>query len=391
MTRNITPPNKIALLATGDEISNGDIVNTNTQEIAHRLFMQGMHIGNHMVTSDTVTDIEQAITHLLTSHRALIITGGLGPTSDDQTRFALSKAINRPLIFDESVWETIVKRLKHFGYDSPPECNRQQALFPEQVEIIPNPNGTAAGCLLKHHDQLIFMLPGPPFECLPMFEQIVLPALSQSGFSHIEFHRSWLLFGVSEGQIAEELDALAKPYDCITGYRLFYPYLEFKIHSNHKKDFETLVPQIETTIQPYIFGDGQKTASALLRERLENISFTLKICDTATGGLLESVIKTPKTFAHLNFVCSHDESPDISIQGLEEFWHHSETTQTKLILRINLSDQQKRILDPANKSRDDEARVQETIEAVIPFRGSRVKQYAVEWVCWKLLGFIVSL
>lgn len=300
MSRDITPTYKIALLATGDEISNGDILNTNSQEIAHRLFKQGMHVGNHMVTSDAIADIEQAILFLLNSHSALIITGGLGPTSDDLTRYALSNAVNRPLIFNEATWEDIITRLKHFGYDNPPLSNRQQALFPEGARIIPNANGTAAGCMLEHENKLIFMLPGPPFECLPMLEQTALPALKKAGFSQLEYHQSWLLFGVSEGQIAEELDQLAKPFGtCVTGYRLFYPYVEFKIHTNNKNDFEKFISQIEKTIHPYILNDGQKTASEILRAQLENLDFTLKICDEATGGLLESVIKIPETYAHL--------------------------------------------------------------------------------------------
>jgi nicotinamide-nucleotide amidase len=372
MTRDTIPTNKIALLATGDEISQGDILNTNSQEIAHRLFNQGMHVGNHMVTSDAIGEIEQAITFLLASHNALIITGGLGPTSDDLTRYALSQAVDRPLIFNESIWEEIVARLKRFGYDNPPLSNRQQALFPENAVIIPNPNGTAAGCMLEYNNKLIFMLPGPPFECLPMFEQVTLPSLKKAGFSQVEYHKNWLLFGVSEGQIAEELDALAKPYDCITGYRLFYPYIEFKIHSNNKQDFEKLIPHIETAIHPYVLGDGKKPASEMLKNQLEKIDFTLKICDLATGGLLESHLKTPKTYPHLYFTHNPHEA-NVTIKGLEEFWQASEKTQTQLIIEFNFNH---------NKN---------VTESIIPFRGHRVKQYALEFICWKLYSFLLKL
>ncbi len=366
MSRNTTPKNKIALLATGDEICNGDILNTNSQEIALRLFKQGMRTGYHMATSDTIDEIEKAIGFLLASHDALIMTGGLGPTSDDLTRFALSKAINRPLIFDESVWNDIVTRLKRFGYDTPPLSNRQQALFPEGATIIPNPNGTAAGCVVEYQNKFIFMLPGPPSECLPMFEQVTSPLLKKAGFAQVEYNKSWFLFGVSEGQIAEEMDALAKPYHCMTGYRLCYPYLEFKIHSNNKNDFEKLITDIESAIRPYIHFDGQKTASQILQSQLETISFNLTISDDATGGLLESTIKTPKTVARLDFGLDKNITPNITIHGLKEFWQQSESTQTELSIHFNLADKQK------------------TITSIIPFRGYRVKQYAVEFICWKL-------
>ncbi len=372
MTRNAISLNKIAILATGDEISNGDILNTNAQEIARKLFDHGMHVGTHMVAADKIADIEEAILFLLQSHSALIITGGLGPTSDDLTRYALGNAVKRPLVFDEPCWDNIVKRLKHFGYHTPPTSNRQQALFPETATMIPNPNGTAAGCVLKHNNQLIFMLPGPPAECLPMFNEVVLPTLKTAGFSQVEYNKNWLLFGVSEGQIAEELDALAKPYDCVTGYRLFYPYIEFKLHTNNAADFAALVPQIENAIKPFLITDGQQIASKLVRDKLENINFTLTICDFATGGALEATIKTPKTQAHVNFTNNPTAIHHITIKGLEEFWQSAGGTQTGLQIYFNFDNQQ------------------ETIDTRIPFRGQHVKLYAVEFVCWKLYEFFTK-
>src|SRR5690242_8233045 len=121
------PHHKIALLATGDEIIHGDILNSNTQEIAAQLFNHGISVGTHMTVPDNMTEIETAIQFLLKTHRGLIITGGLGPTSDDLTRYALSHAIANPLVFDENTWKTIVERLARFGYHTPPETNRQQA------------------------------------------------------------------------------------------------------------------------------------------------------------------------------------------------------------------------------------------------------------------------
>lgn len=103
---------QVAILATGDEICNGDIANSNSQEIAQRLFSHGIHVGTHMTVADNLTDLETAMQFLLRNHRALIMTGGLGPTSDDLTRQALSHVLQRQLIFDEPTWQTIVARLR---------------------------------------------------------------------------------------------------------------------------------------------------------------------------------------------------------------------------------------------------------------------------------------
>ncbi len=361
---------KVALLATGDEICNGDILNSNSQEIALRLNNQGIHVGMHAAAADNITDIENTILFLLQDHQALIITGGLGPTSDDLTRYALSKALELPLIFDEPTWDTIVTRLKQFGYTHPPESNRQQALFPQGAAIIPNPNGTALGCLIEKNQQLIFMLPGPPHECLPMIDQIVITKLIKNDFQQIVFHKSWLLFGVGEGQIAETLDAIAKPYNCITGYRICYPYIEFKIHSNNKNDFNALSQEIEEAVTPYLISLGKETATTILKKQLETLNYKIQICDHTTGGLLESLIRTPKNTARLLFTETtlfSAELPGITIAGLTELWQQEVNCKTTLIqLHYSLHGQQK------------------TISILAPYRGERVKQYAAEWVSYQI-------
>lgn len=374
MSRDKNLPDRIALLATGDEITNGDILNTNSQEIAQRLMNQGMNVGTHMVVADNIAEIEKAISYLLNSHRALIITGGLGPTSDDLTRFALSKAIDRPLHFDENTWSAICARLKKFGYADPPQSNRQQALFPENSFIIANPNGTAAGCQVQHGDQWIFMLPGPPPECLPMMSTTVLPTLIENKFQHNLYRQSWLLFGVSEGQIAEELDSIAKPFDCTTGYRLCYPYLEFKLLSSNEKDFRALVPQIDKTVSPHLIADGKHTASSFLQKKLESLNFTLGITDHATGGLLESALKTPRNFNQLYFSSEEHfpiEMPRIIIKGLAEYWE-SKTNVIEAQLDLTFIHQH----------------ATTSTQTKIPFRGARVLNYAVEYICHQISLFL---
>jgi len=374
---------QVAILATGDEICNGDIANSNSQEIAQRLFSNGIHVGTHMTVADNLTDLETAMQFLLQNHRALIMTGGLGPTSDDLTRQALSHVLQRQLIFDEPTWQTIVARLQRFGFHIPPESNRQQALFPAGATIIPNPNGTAAGCMIKqtifpaqesNAEQFIFMLPGPPIECLPMFDKIVLPALKSSHFQKILYYEKWLLFGISEAQIAEELDKLAQPFDCTTGYRFWYPYIEFKLYSNNQADFTRLVPLIEKAIAPYLIGNGKATASDLLKQKIPTLNATLAICDFATGGLLESILKTPETNSHLNFLYDLQKSSaalQIKISGLAEFWQQIDN-YANTILEISFTTQ-----DKHQASRN-----------TIPFRGYRVKQYAVEFICWQIYKFL---
>lgn len=357
----------VALLSTGDEIINGDILNTNSQEIALQLFNHGIRLGNHMVARDNIRDIEEAMHFLLNHHQALIITGGLGPTSDDLTRYALANVSKRELVHDETTWNNIVQRLKSIGYDTPPDSNKQQALFPAGATIISNPNGTASGCMLQNDDKWIFMLPGPPMECLPMFESKVLSTLVQNHFQHIQFHRKWLLFGVSEGEIAEKLDALVRPYNVTTGYRIWYPYIEFKIYSSHEKDFKALEPNIEEAIAKYIIEDGRYSASERLKQLIPDLPFKLSIDDKATGGQLETVLLTPKTYKNLLF-SQIPETCHVQINGLNEFWNDEPSKTTHLEI----------IIQDKHYKRE------------IPLRGLRVKQYAVELICRKIYQWLTQ-
>jgi nicotinamide-nucleotide amidase len=360
----------VALLATGNEIIQGDILNTNSQQISLRLSEHNIPVGMHMTASDEVNEIECAIKFLLQTYQGLIITGGLGPTSDDITRYALSTVLNRALVFHQPTWEEICQRLKRFGYDHPPESNRQQALFPEGATIIPNLNGTAAGCKIEVNGQPIFMLPGPPAECLPMVDSTVVPVLTSAYFHQKYFRQNWLLFGVSEGKIAEELDLAVKPFAVTTGYRLCYPYLEFKLSAHQQSELARSILVIEPIIKPYLIGNGKQSASEQLKHLLKQSKQRLGVCDLATGGLLETCIKNPATAGHLLFsthLADLETIPHLLITGLEEFWHQqSDIFQTHLKLLFQNHTHVK------------------TVEATIPFRGERVKAYAVEWVCQQL-------
>ncbi len=247
----------IALLATGDEIVAGDILNTNAQNIAQALFSRQMFISEHRVVRDNESQIIDAITSLLAYNDAVIITGGLGPTTDDRTRFALSKAIKRPLQLSEQAWQTIIERfVLRYGYDSIehiPASNRQQALFPEQAIILDNPNGSAAGCFCLWQNKCIFMLPGPPHECLPMFNDHVLPELQTRQFGQQFYFKKWLLFGVGEGFIAEKLEAALAGLNCQTGYRASANrQVEFKLFAADEKTLQQGIEAVTPILMPYI-------------------------------------------------------------------------------------------------------------------------------------------
>ncbi|MSP53107.1 MAG: competence/damage-inducible protein A [Gammaproteobacteria bacterium] len=218
-----------------------------------QLFANGITVGEHLIVADNETGILKAITYQLQNHNILIITGGLGPTSDDLTRFALAKYLQTPLLFNEEWWRNICQRLqkRHLKIH---ENNRQQCLFPEGGILLPNEYGTAAGCFVEHKQQQIFMLPGPPKKCLAMFSEYVLLRLTHLFQPH--YRLKWLLAGVSESEIAAKIEAAIPHLNCHFGYRLNYPDLEFKLSACDAATLEQAKKEILPIVQDYLVNDA---------------------------------------------------------------------------------------------------------------------------------------
>lgn len=243
---------RIGLLATGNELTEGDILNLDGQAISKTLQEQGLPIGLHVITPDQENDIKKGLNFLLQSHTMVIITGGLGPTSDDITRNALTSIIGKELKFDETSWQHICQRIHQRLGREPHESNRQQAFFPEGAHIIPNPNGTAAGCWVEYKKKTIYMLPGPPKECIPMFLEVVLPDILSKHTPRDLVKLSWRLQGAIESDMAALIDEAVKNYPVITGYRAEFPFLEVKIYSTHHAEFDEMLAIVKKIIEPYL-------------------------------------------------------------------------------------------------------------------------------------------
>ncbi len=349
---------RVIIITTGNEITDGDILNTTGPAIAKRLVEHGQILVKHILLPDDENAIAANIKLALQDSDIIITTGGLGPTSDDRTRFALATAIDQPLVFDETSWQMIVNRLNAIHLHVHPD-NRQQALFPSDATIFPNANGTANGCGVTIDDKSVFMLPGPPHECLPMFEHDILPRLPQ----HHRPKLHWLLFGVSEGETAAMLDAALHTYTCQTGYRAEYPYLEFKVWADDAEVLEKIAAKVTPLLEDSLVNKINDKASDIVIKKLIANDCHYKIFDQASRGLLQATITTPDTCHKIEFV-NDEKHADIILTGLAEYWQgQAAPAKTHLVLKFN----------------------HQSIQRECFYRGDRVKKFAVEWACWQLL------
>ncbi|MFI4955783.1 MAG: competence/damage-inducible protein A [Gammaproteobacteria bacterium] len=286
------PFKNISFLATGNEIIEGEVQDTNGQYFAATLHDKGAKLYQHVHVSDDRDDICTALRYLLEHSDVVITTGGLGPTSDDNTRFAVAEETGCELKFDEPSWETIRARMATFNLKAV-DSNRQQALFPEGADIYPNANGSAPACHLAWKGKHIFMLPGPPRECRPIFDSRIMPMLESLSFFDKRERFQWITMGLSESEIAETIDAMANPHGFETGYRWSYPYLTIKVMAKDKHPDTEVLSAIDALLEPYCVSRDRKNALEVLDDILMDSSETIFLVDEINAELASPLVTHP--------------------------------------------------------------------------------------------------
>jgi nicotinamide-nucleotide amidase len=173
---------RVEVLNTGTELLLGSVLNTHLQFIAQALFPLGLRIQRQVTVPDG-DDIRQALAETFGRADIVLITGGLGPTTDDITREVVAELLGLELIHDETVMAAIEQRFARRSLKMSPR-NRRQAQRPADAIVLVNPNGTAPGLYLaaRPYDAMmtphLFLLPGPPRELQPMVTDTVAPMLA---------------------------------------------------------------------------------------------------------------------------------------------------------------------------------------------------------------------
>jgi nicotinamide-nucleotide amidase len=314
---------KVAILATGSELVFGEVLNTAGQRIATQLAERGIRVVEHRMVLDSRQQIASAMGDLLREVDGLIVTGGLGPTSDDCTRFAVSASLQLPLLWSEYAWSLVVDRFKRFGAPMH-ESNRQQAIFPEGARVLPNHHGTAAGFMVEVGEKSVFVLPGPPSESLPMLKEAVLPLLLEKGYASACLAYQWQLLGLIEGDVAAEVDRIACGLE--TGYRWTYPYLYVKVRfpaTWSREQSQALIAVIGKSFGDHLIAEGiapLEPVSTRLKRYLSEKKIPISIDDPITGGMLSSLILSPENHSFVSFTSVLGSGLRVVLRGLDHYW-----------------------------------------------------------------------
>jgi len=280
------------IIAIGSELLASDRTDTNSLWLTEKLNQIGIEVKLKTIVGDDDARLEEAIKDSVRRSRVVITTGGLGPTEDDITRKVAARALGRRLLLDEEVLEWIRGRFASFGRPMP-ERNSRQAMVIDGAEVLDNPNGSAPGLYLEHEKTSVALLPGPPREMRPMFENFVLPKLSLKAGNLRVLRRVLRVAGMGESAIDELIAPIYSQYDNPSTTILFNN-TEVEIHLTASGKTESsvltlldrLTEQLEERLGNAIFSFRGETMEEVVGLKLSLGRYTLAVAESCTGGLI---------------------------------------------------------------------------------------------------------
>ena len=283
---------KAEILCVGTEILLGDIVNTNAQFISKGLADLGIEVYHQSVVGDNPQRLLDEFRKSFERTDIIITTGGLGPTQDDLTKETGAEYFNREMILDKNSLTQLESYFKKMGKSNLEGNNIKQAYFPEGASIFPNPHGTAPGCCMEQNGKILIILPGPPKEAKPMFENYVVPFLKKYSNGVIK-SKTLRVCGIGESSMAESVSDLinnsvnptvapyAKENDTI---------LRITARANTEEEAVELIKPIESKIREKlginIYGEDDDTMEEVIGKLLINKELTISSAESCTGGLI---------------------------------------------------------------------------------------------------------
>ena len=191
------------ILCIGTELLMGNTVNTNATYIAKGLAQNGINVYHQAVVGDNPQRLKESLDLAFSRSDIVITTGGLGPTYDDLSKETIAAWFGKELVLHEESLRHIEDFFQRLGREMTAN-NRKQAMMPQDCTVFPNPNGTAPGCAIEKDGKVAFMLPGPPREMRPMFDNYVIPYL-QKDSDTVLVSKMIHLFGIGESMLEHKL------------------------------------------------------------------------------------------------------------------------------------------------------------------------------------------
>lgn len=283
------------ILAIGTELLMGNTVNTNATYIARGLAQNGVNVFHQAVVGDNPKRLLESLNQAFSRSDIVITTGGLGPTYDDLTKETIAGFFGRQLVMDEESLRQIEEFFKKIGREMS-DNNRKQAMMPEGCTIFPNPNGTAPGCAIEQDGKVAFMLPGPPREMQPMFDNYVIPYLMKDSDTVLA-SKMIHLFGIGESLLEHKLhDVMVNstnptlaPY-AKSGEVMLRVTARVGREENADEILQPMMDKVEEVAGEFIYGIDIGDLQTAAVTRLKEKGLHVATAESCTGGYISKRI-----------------------------------------------------------------------------------------------------
>ncbi|WP_054200461.1 competence/damage-inducible protein A [Clostridium baratii] len=284
---------KCEILSVGTEILLGDILNTNSRYLSNELANLGIDVYYHQVVGDNRERILSALNEAFSRSDIIITTGGLGPTKDDMTKELVAEFLGMDMYLHEESLKKIEDYFKKMGR-IPVKSNEKQAYFPKEAIILENNNGTAPGAIFEKDGKAIIVLPGPPKEMEPMFNESVRKYLeSLTGYTIVS--EVLRVFGIGESEAENKLQDLIDngknptiaPY-AKEGEVTFRITAKGKDEEQARKLIKPLKEEVYNRLGNLIYNTGDVSIQETVGEMLVNKNMTIGVSESCTGGLVSA-------------------------------------------------------------------------------------------------------
>lgn len=281
----------VEIFSQGEEVVTGQTIDSNAAWLSQRLMQMGFRVTRHTAVGDKLDDLIALLKEIATRADCCICTGGLGPTCDDLTAEAVSRAFGLPLQFDAEAYRQI-ERFFALRNRVMPEVNRKQALLPQGALRLDNAWGTAPGFALQADRCRFAFAPGVPFEMRRMFDAHIAPLLSAKFSLRPSTLATIKTVGIGESDIQQRLADIGIPRGVRLGFRAGTDDVQTKLlfpHNFPGAEIRRLVAEVAASIGGAVFavdfegsnpGDLAAAVGILLRSQ------TLAVAETASGGAL---------------------------------------------------------------------------------------------------------
>ncbi len=283
----------VALLSIGTELTRGEIVDTNASWLAATLTEEGFEVACAQVVADDRDRVVSTLKRLGEEQRIVIVTGGLGPTSDDITTACVAQAASVDLVLDESALLSIRRKVEARGR-TVTKHHEKQAEVPRGAELLPNADGTAPGYSVAVDRATMFFLPGVPREMKRMFTEQVLPRIRPTA-PNDTFVVRLRTFGLPESTAAQLLDGIE--LDGITlAYRVHFPELDVKVQARGAnlaaaRELATQAASIvRERLGDVVYGEGDDSLPSITGRALRLKGWRLALAESCTGGLISHLL-----------------------------------------------------------------------------------------------------